>query len=92
MTTIPTRFSRAGFDYEQVKRNGLNAIFAQKCKGTVIAYEVVQIKVAPPERMFGKDYPEREVYPGNEEWGSIAWSCSMLERALERYSGLEVAA
>jgi hypothetical protein len=51
-------------------------------------YEVFRIKVSPPKTMFGKDYPEREVYPGNEDFGSWAWCFSKKTEAEEIYKNL----
>lgn len=91
MDTVPQKFTSNGYDYVQVRRDGKRAIFEQRRKGTVIAWEVVEIKQLPATTIFGKAYPEREGYPSNEDWGTLAWSCSTLERALERYNNLEAA-
>jgi len=35
-------------------------------------YEVIVIIKAPAEQKFGEDYPARELYPGDEDWGTLA--------------------
>jgi len=51
-------------------------------------YEIFKIKVSPAETVFGKSYPEREVYPCNEDFGFSAWCCASEEGALKRYKNL----
>ncbi len=41
-------------------------------------YEVFIVKEAPAEYKFGKDYPDRERYPSNEE---VNFCCITRERA-----------
>lgn len=52
---------------KQVWRDKDTAIYAYPG-----GYEVIVVKKAPAEFKFGKNYPAREVYPGNEEWGRLA--------------------
>jgi len=47
------------------------------------------IKVLPSILLFGKRLPEREVFPGNEDFGKTAWSCRTLVKAMERFNKLE---
>jgi hypothetical protein len=35
-------------------------------------FEVIVIVKAPAEQKFGRDYPARELYPGDEDWGTLA--------------------
>lgn len=89
MTPLPLKLAIGGFEMEQIKRSGTAAIYAQKRKGTVVAYEVIEIQQIKAEHAFGKDYPKREGYPNNSQWGRCAWTCVDLERAMERYRGME---
>ncbi len=36
-------------------------------------YEVFRIKIKEEASVFGKAYPRREGYPGNEDFGKTAW-------------------
>ena len=42
------------------------------------------------EELFGRWYPERETYPGNEDWGTYGWSylASDLAGAQKRFDSL----
>lgn len=51
-------------------------------------YEVFRIKIEEPKEMFGKLYPRREIYPGNEDFGKWAWCFSDKESAEKRYDAL----
>ena len=49
-----------------------------------MAYEVVIIRHAPACVIHGNPMPAREVYPGNEAWGKLGWTCKTLEEAMQR--------
>jgi len=51
------------------------------------AWEVFRIQTVEAGTVFGKDYPAREVYPGNEDFGATAW-CYHGERAEKRARGM----
>ena len=52
------------------------------------AFEVFHVKIRPEGEVFGKVYPEREVYPGNEDFGQSAWCFTTLESATKRFREL----
>lgn len=56
--------------------------------GQIAGYEVFRIKVDKPCMAFGKMQPEKEHFPGNEEFGSFAWSWLTLEQAEQCFSKL----
>ena len=68
-----------------VKRRGDVCLY-QRSDGP---YEVFYVKVFPEETIKGKKYPQREGYPSNEDFGSIAWCFTEYKRALERFESLE---
>jgi hypothetical protein len=51
-------------------------------------YEVFRIKIKEEGDAFGKIYPAHEMYPGNEQFGSIAWCYHDKALALQRYDVL----
>jgi hypothetical protein len=51
-------------------------------------WEVFRIKVVKEKTIFGKTYPKREVYPGNEDFGSTAWCFKDEILARQRYDVL----
>jgi hypothetical protein len=50
---------------------------------------VFKLRIQPEREIFGKSYPEKERFPGNEDFGIWAWACRTLERAMERFNELE---
>ena len=67
-----------------VERNDKKAIY----KRWDDVWEVFRIKISKEKTMFGKTYPAREVYPGNEDFGLTAWCFSDEELARKRYNVL----
>jgi hypothetical protein len=92
MKTLATAFSRDGFEFEVIERNGPIAIF-RKSKPTYHHYEVVIIQ-CEQERTFpnGLTTPAHERMPGNEEWGWHGWTCSDFDRAIAKFNSLRSAA
>ncbi len=95
MKPIETEISYQGRTLKQLRREGMVALYEVLSPGNVsYGYEVIIIKVAPAREIFGKQYPEREIYPSSSvasnDWGSIAWSYGRdwLDRASEHYDGL----
>ncbi len=82
---LPKKITQnGGHHYEQVWRDEHAAVYKQfGAFGQFIGYEAIAIKKTEPSEVFGKKYPAREVYPGNEEWGKLAISVSDLDRAKE---------
>ena len=50
-------------------------------------WEVFRVRITEAEEAFGRSYPRREVYPGNEDFGATAW-CYHGERAEKRARGM----
>lgn len=88
MQVLATELRVGGFDLKQVKREGKWAVYEQSKLGKVVAYELVKIGVAPSQRIMGRDYPEREVYPNSEQWGVEGQTIMGLDDALGRLSQL----
>lgn len=84
MEPLSTDLRVGGFDLHQLYRHGNVAVYAQSKGGRVISYEVIRIQQEKAREMFGKPYPEREVYPGSEMWGKEGWTVVDKEDALER--------
>jgi len=62
-------------ELKQVWRDNTHAVYQHfGSHGQFIGWEAILIKVAPAARIFGKDYPAREVYPSNEGFGRYALS------------------
>jgi hypothetical protein len=66
----------------QMKRTNKIAMYAvyPEYGNTLYGYEVICILIRPIEKTpSGRVYPEREAYPGNEQWGKSAWSFGILQ-------------
>lgn len=73
---------------------GMSAKLVARNKHKAIYYrwddvwEVFRIKKSKVSIVFGKEYPAREVYPGNEDFGSTAWCFKDEKLAWKRYNAL----
>lgn len=67
-----------------VKRNGEVCLY-QRSDGP---YEVFRVQVAPARNVFGSELPERETYPGNEDFGKTAWCYTQYEHAKKKFDRL----
>lgn len=76
--------------YELVKRTDKVAMYLLRNVpgGNITGYETFLIMVDKEATKFGRDYPEREHFPSNEEFGTIAWSWISLEKAESDFIGL----
>lgn len=71
-----------GFDLKQVWREGDFAIYEQSKNGSDKKwYEAIQITKHEGYEIGGAKIPPSEVYPSNEKWGKLAFTCVTLEDA-----------
>lgn len=85
MIQLKTTFTKNGFDFQQVKRDGEYAIYkktgtGKPCRG--ICFEVIRIQ-SHTGRIFpnGQIAPPSEFYPSSESWGIDGFTCQTIERA-----------
>ena len=87
---IPTTFKKKGFNYKQVRRDGMKAIFEQTREGTDLHnYEVVKLGRHNGYSMGGMAIEPAETYPGSSLWGIMGWTCTDLDSAHKRYSQID---
>ena len=86
---LPDTMARAGNSYRLFKRGKKTLIYAECPNGKNLAYEVFQIRIQPAGERFGKWYPDREIFPSSESFGSWAVWCHSLEKALDYFERLE---
>ena len=69
----------------EVKRTGNVAIYSRTIEktGRIEAYEVVKIRVAKAEVVFGRQFPDREVYPRANDFPTYGAFVMDLDRANE---------
>lgn len=86
MKTIPKTFSKKGFTYKQIKRDGMKAIFEQSKKGQEgVSFEVVKITKHNGYELGGQKIPPGEAYPGTSQWGISGWTFQDLKSAEGKY-------
>ena len=51
-------------------------------------YEAFKIKIQEAGEIFGREYPKKETYPNNEDFGSIGICTSSLKQAEQYYNNL----
>jgi hypothetical protein len=89
MEHLPTQLRKNGFTYTLVLRGKRSMIYRQRYDQNIDYFEVFIIKVLPAKVLFGRSLPEREVFPGDGDFGKTAWSCRTLEKAMVRFNKLE---
>ncbi|HSS16474.1 MAG TPA: hypothetical protein VLQ29_05790, partial [Candidatus Dormibacteraeota bacterium] len=73
-----------GHHYCQKWRDDYAAVYEQRNPfGVLLGYEAIAIKRQEPCRVFGRQYPAKEIYPCSEDWGRLAISTSDLDRAMD---------
>jgi hypothetical protein len=86
MTPLPHIQRKNGFTYIQVLRDQHTCIYEQRGCQNSHSYEVFNIKVKPAQvYQSGKEFPDREVFPCNEDFGKTAWTCRTLEEATNKF-------
>jgi hypothetical protein len=92
--SLPLRVSHSDHKCQQAWRDKTHAVYKHfGSHGQFIGWEAILIKVSPTGRVFGKDYPEREVYPSNEDFGRYALSVGAqydLQYAIEKAKTLKI--
>ena len=87
MKTLPIEFTKNGFQYRQLARDGNAALYSQT-KGDFGAYEVFAIQSHNGREIAGKLIPPAEFGPSSEEWGSKGWTYTDRRVAWAAYLGL----
>jgi hypothetical protein len=91
---LPLEVGHSDHKCVQVWRDETHAVYKHfGSRGQFIGWEAIKIKLRKPEVAFGKSYPWREVYPGNEDFGTYALSVGApydLEHAISKAKTLKV--
>lgn len=90
---LPVEFTgtgqHSGWTFTQVSRTDCGYIYCRTSKDVSRSYyEVFRRKIAKASMRefpngYAKEYPDREIYPGDSAFGNWAWCCDTLERATE---------
>lgn len=90
MISLPLTFNKNRCFYKQVIRteNVAMCSLSYSAKGAPVGFEVFMVRIQPAGKAFGKDIPEHEHIPSNEEFGSTAWSYTTRETAMQKFDEL----
>lgn len=89
MRKLKAHIRKNGFDYSLIERSDNVAIYAQMEGGRFIGFEVFEIKKLAAAVWKGRNYPAREKFPANSDFGKKAFSVRSLGRVLARAAALE---
>lgn len=83
ITRLSTKITKNGFTYTLVIRTEKYAIYKQQVSEFLSYYEVMKIRVKPAGFFKGREYPSREAFPCDEDFGTVAWTCSRMTQAID---------
>ncbi len=87
---LPEQLTRVGNQYRIFKRGQQTLVYSEvNSAGKNLTYEVFQIRIQKAGEMFGTWYPDREKFPGSEDFGKWAVWCHNLEKALQWFDAFE---
>ncbi len=87
---LPKEFISKGFQFQEVLREGVFAIYSQMREGWMRpVFEVFRIIKRKQYEMGGVVIPAAECVPTSEAWGWLGFSCVTLERAKNRLERLK---
>ena len=93
MKKLAEEINRNGFLYKQIKRSDKGAVYEQIFSGMennkTIAYEVFKIRIGKPKVVFGVELPEKEKFPGDDDFGKWAWTYPDIEKAFSKFKQIE---
>jgi hypothetical protein len=69
---------------KRILRKGKKAIY-ERSDGM---YECFYVKTQEACKIFDNEYPAKETYPSNEDFGKIAWCFNDLQPAMDKYKKL----
>lgn len=90
MKILPTTFTRSGWKFKQLAREGNIAVYEKVLGPEGLCYSLEVIKVRRRGRCVinGRVLEEAEVYPPSESWGREGWTVATKDRAFEKMAEL----
>jgi hypothetical protein len=90
MQTIDTHFTERGFQYAQIAREGMVALYSQTHTASgVVRYETVRLHIQAEHTWpNGTTTPEKEAYPSATVWGRRGWTFFTLADAQTQMQAL----
>lgn len=86
MKPLPFTFKSRGFNFTQLKRVGLVALY-EKTMPEIRSpsYEVVIVQRHAERMIAGAVVPAAEAMPGAEQWGQKGWTCTSQKQAILKF-------
>ena len=84
---LPKVFNAEKWHFQEVKRIGGFAIYL-KTQGNIKSYEVITVKYHDAYKIMDNDIPAKQAWPGDEEFGVLAWAYCDLPSAEKRFNQL----
>jgi hypothetical protein len=89
MKQLPTIFTTKGFTHDQITRNSVAAVYAKWDGSALRGYEVFKIKKQSHQKRVvdGREieYPAKERYPSDEDFGHSAFFIEDWAKAEEKF-------
>lgn len=85
MKTLASEFTKNGWKYRLVKREGRICIYSQ---GLTAAWEVFRVRQNPQSEIKGRVIEAHEASPPDSAWGREGFTAHTLERAEEIFATL----
>jgi hypothetical protein len=91
MELLAEEIRKNGYIYKFFKRGSKTLVYEQvePDSNRIVAWEVFKIKVDKPKVVFGIQLNEREIFPGNEDFGKWAWAHSDYDSAMRKFQIIE---
>ena len=86
MNPLPPVIRKNGFEYTLILRTERKCVYRQRVSENLYYFEVFVIRKKPGQ-IFGqgREYPQREAFPKNEDFGKSAWTYHKLADALAKF-------
>lgn len=86
---LPINFEKQGIAFTRLKRVNRVCLYRREGKSSALpTYEVVKLRVLKAGLVNGVEYPEREAYPNNEQFGVLGWCFDSLALAEAKFEAL----
>lgn len=83
------RASQKEFQFKQLKREGMIALYEKKDKEGTVYYETIVVQKHDGRTMpGGAKVPPSEYFPSDNSFGLYGWCFNLLDKAEEKYQSL----
>jgi len=76
--------------YTQIAKGRKSFVYQQaNDAGNIVAYEIFRKKIAKARKIFSNEYPKRELWPQNEDFGKWAWTYNSKGLTMKLFNKIE---